>query len=366
MSKEETISGRQLFVLVFMTQLGTEVLSLPHAEAGIAGHDTWLAVLLSGLFAQAGIVLIWWVGSRYPSLNFFAYTSRIVGRPIGACLNLIYGCYYVLSGFLLTLSYSDILNRWMYILTPRWIITLMILIVGGYAAISTLKRIAFVSQSFMILAILGFLLIVFSGIYGFDIRNLLPVLTDGWYPVMKGTYTAFTAYVGYDLLLYAYPYVKTRSKKKVLLAMTLANACTAVYYIAVCLISTTTFGLKQLLVIPEPLVFILKNYRVEVLQSIDNLFLIVYACIVLATIYVYFYLAAKAFQHLRGSGLGKQQMWVWSIVVICFIGGFFIEKRSDIRQWAEIQDRLSVILVVALPCLLLMVSAMRGVTRSSL
>ncbi|WP_308639769.1 GerAB/ArcD/ProY family transporter [Paenibacillus silvisoli] len=365
MSKEESVTGRQLFVLVFMAQLGTEVLSLPHAEAGIAGHDTWIAVLLSGLAAQAGILLIWWLGSRYPARNFFAYTSLIVGRPIGLCINFMYGCYYVISGYLLTLVYADILNRWIFVMTPKWLLILMLLIIGSYAATSTLKRMAFISQSFMFLSVIGFLLIGFSGLYGVDLRNLLPVLPNGWYPVFKGTYTAFTAYVGYDVLLYAFPYVQKQNKKKILLAMTSANICTTVYYIAVCMICTTMFGIKQLLVIPEPIVFILKNYQVEILQSIDNLFLVFYACIVTSTTYVYFFMAAKAFQHLRAQGLGKQYVWVWGIAGICFIGGFFLTKRSDMLMLGEKQDMLSVIFLMAMPVILLIISGMRGTRRSS-
>ena len=82
MRKEETITGRQLIPLVFMAQLGTEVLSLPHVMADVSGHDTWLAVFLSGLAAQVGIMLIWWLGSQYPSRNFYAYLPLIVGKSI--------------------------------------------------------------------------------------------------------------------------------------------------------------------------------------------------------------------------------------------------------------------------------------------
>ncbi|OAS17323.1 GerAB/ArcD/ProY family transporter [Paenibacillus oryzisoli] len=362
--KEETITRRQLISLVIMVQLGIEVLSLPHVEAGSAGHDTWLAVLLAALASQAGITLLWWLGSRYPKLNFYAYIPLIVGKPIGASINLLLGCYYAFSGLLLTLLYSDILKRWLFLLTPRWVLILMLLLVCGYAATSTLRQLANISQTFMIFAYISFLLIVFSGIYGLDARNLLPVLLNGWYPLLKGAYSAFSSYVGYELLLYAYPYVQSDSKKKVLLSMTLANAATAVFYIAVCLICSMKFNLKQLEVIPEPIIFILKNYRVDILQSIDILFLIFYVCIVSATIYTYFFMAAKAFLHLRGRGLGKQYFWVWMTVALCLLGGFFLTKRNDILQIGTIQDIMSIALVVALPVVLLIISGLRGTRRN--
>ncbi|WNR42735.1 GerAB/ArcD/ProY family transporter [Paenibacillus roseipurpureus] len=366
MRKEETITGRQLIVLVIMAQLGTEVLSLPHVMAGKVGHDTWLSVLLSGLAAELGIVLIWWLGSRYPARNLFAYIPLIVGKPIGSCINLVYGSYYAISGLLLTLLYADILRRWLFVETPRSIIILMLLVVCGYAASSSLKQLAHISQTFMIFAYISFLLIVFTGIYGLDVKNLLPILPSGWLLVMKGAYTAFSAYIGYDLLLYAYPYVQTSSKKKLLLAMTLANASTAVFYVAVCLICSMKFSLEQLSVIPEPIVFILKNYKIDILQSIDILFLIFYVCIVSATIYVYFFMAAKAFVHLRSQGLGKQHIWVWAIVCVCFIGSFFIMRRLSIVKFGAIQDVISIMMVVVLPALLLLISGLRGTGRSEI
>ncbi|CAM3165197.1 GerAB/ArcD/ProY family transporter [Paenibacillus lupini] len=363
MRKEEHITGRQLISLTVMAQLGTEVLSLPHVGATTAGHDTWIAVLLSGMAAQLGIILIWWLGSHYPKRNFYAYTSQIVGKPIGILINLIYGTYYAFSGLLITALYTDILKRWMFSLTPRWLILLMLLIICGYAATSTLKKLAYISQSFMLFPVICFLLIAFSGVYGFDAKNLLPIVSDGWSPILKGIYAAYSAYIGYDLLLYAYPYVQTQSKKKLLWTMSIANACTIVFYVVVCLVCSTMFSLKQLIVIPEPIVFILKNYKVQILQSVDILFLIFYVSVVAATVYVYFFMAAKAFMHLRSGGMGKQHIWVWVIVCACFIAGFFMTKRNDLLQVAAFQDQLSIFLVVGLPVILLIISGLRGAGR---
>jgi spore germination protein (amino acid permease) len=364
MIKEESITGRQLFAIVVMVQLGTEVLSLPHVEADVAGQDTWIAVLLSGLFAQLGILLIWWLGSRYPDRNLYTYISTIVGKPIGLCMNAVFGLYYAFSGFLLTTNYADVLKRWMFVLSPWWILLLMLLIVCGYAATSTLRSLALISQTMIIVPIVGFLLITLSGTYGFDAKNLLPVLSGGWNPVMKGAYAAFSSYVGYDLLLYAYPYVRSRSNKGLLLWMSIANAIAIVFYVAVCLVCSTMFSLRQLTYIPEPIVFILKNYQLEIIQSLDILFLIFYACVVLSTIYVYFFLSSKAFMHLRKNGWGKQSVWVWAIVCACFAGGFFMTKRSNIIQVAALQDQASVYLIVVLPVILLVLSTLQRTMRN--
>lgn len=144
--------------------------------------------------------------------------------------------------------------------------------------------------------------------------------------------------------------------------MSIANACTIVFYVVVCLICSTMFS-RRLIVIPEPIIFILKNYKVQILQSVDILFLIFYVSIVSATIYVYFFWYAKAFMHLRSGGLGKQHVWVWVIVCACFIGGLFMSKRNDLLQVATIQDQISLILVVALPVILLIISGLRGTGR---
>ncbi|MFC4101636.1 GerAB/ArcD/ProY family transporter [Paenibacillus xanthanilyticus] len=366
MSKEEPISARQLFTLTIMAQLGIEVLSLPHIASEKAGHDTWLAVLISGAAAQAGILLLWWLGSRFPNRNIYAYSRAVIGRPLGATLNMLYGCYYAYSGLVLTALYTDILKRWIFMMTPRWLIFLMLLIVSGNAAVSSLKRLAFISQTFLIFPVICFLLIACSGIYGLEPKHLLPVISNGWGPIMTGAYASFSAYLGYDLLLYAYPYVQTSSKKKVLIAMLAANACAIVFYVTVCLVCTTMFGPKQLLIVPEPIVFILKNYRIQILQSLDYLFLVIYVCVVTATIYVYFFLASKAFQHVRTAGLGKQAFWVWAIVGVGFAGSLFLTRRGDILRMASIQDQLAIVMVIVLPLLLLLIAGMRRIGRSQL
>ncbi|SFS45920.1 GerAB/ArcD/ProY family transporter [Paenibacillus sp. BC26] len=360
MTKEETISRSQLLTLIVMTQIGISALSLTHALAEVSGSDSWIAALLAGVTIQAGIVLIWWLGKRYPARHFFCNIHSIVGKPIGSVLNVLYGCFYILTSLVITISYTDILCRWVLLRTPWWLVLLMLFLICSYAATSSLRRIANVSQAFTIILVICYLMICFGGSRHWDIRNLLPILSGGSYPILKGMVVAYSAYFGYDLLLYAYPYVESRSSKKILLTMTYANALSILFYVTVSLVSTLSFSNSQLVFIPEPIVFILKQYQTKVLQSLDLLFIIMYISITSVTIIVYLFMAAKAFLHVNGTSKGKHTVWVWIATGIGYSAGCYVWEKQWIKQTTQMLHQLCFVFMVIIPFLLLCISAMRG------
>ncbi|MDR6550625.1 GerAB/ArcD/ProY family transporter [Paenibacillus qinlingensis] len=365
MMKEDSISNLQLIYLVILTQIGTRVLILPYDEAKYAGNHGWLAVLLGGFAAQIGIMLIWWLGKRYPTQNIFQYLQSSVGRPIGAALTLLYALYFTYSACVVTLIYLEILNRWVMVKTPWWVLLLLFLLASGYAAMSSLRVLTFISQSLVSILVVSYLLVLFSGIKQSEFSNLLPLWqhTQGS-SFVQGIFQGFSACLGYDLLLYAFPYVRGHSNKKILGAMTWANGLTTLYYFTVVLICSLSFTPEQLSIVPEPIVFILKQYDWQLFQSIDIVFIVFWFTILSATVYVYLFLAGKAMSHIGKGHKGNHVRWVIIITVICYAIGIWFPDKKVITLIGGTPYRISSIMcVVAIPLLLLIVSHISSLRR---
>ncbi|WP_236286711.1 GerAB/ArcD/ProY family transporter [Paenibacillus allorhizoplanae] len=355
--KEESISSLQLVFLVLLTQIGTRVLILPYDEAKYAGTNGWLAVLLGGVIAQLGIILLWMLGKRYPKQNIFQYVQTSVGKPIGGVITVVYGLYFVFSALIVSVIYLEILNRWVMLRTPWWVVLALFLTASAYAAMSSLRVLTFISQSLVSILVLTYLLVLFNGIKQGDLRNILPLWHNGGSSFAYGIYQGFSACLGYELLLYAFPYVRSQNNRKLLGAMSCANGLTTLYYCTVVLICSLNFTPEQLSIIPEPIIFILKQNDWRVFQSIDMVFVIFWFTILSATVYVYLFLAAKAVCHIGKSKQGNHARWVIVITGICFVIAYWMRGKKLITSVGGTPYQLtSLICVVAIPLILLVIS----------
>ncbi|MDR6998363.1 GerAB/ArcD/ProY family transporter [Neobacillus niacini] len=362
--KEESISNRQLLFLVLLMQIGSRILSLPYMEAKYAGIYGWMAALIGGIASQLSIMLIWNLGKRYPNQHIFQYVYTLAGKPIGSVLTFLYAIYFSYSALIVALLYIEKLSRWVLPKTPWWVLLLLIFIASGYAAMSSLRLQSFISLSLAPILIAGYLTIVVSGLREADIRNILPIGHSGGSSFANGVFQGYTAGFGYDLLLYAFPFVKSQSSRKLLGAITWANGLTTLIYVTVVLICALNFTPDQMSNIPEPTVFILKQLKWDVVQSIDMLFIALWFSILAATVYVYLFLAAKAVCHIGAVHKEKHVLWVWICTGICFAIGCWIPEENVINAVSgKPYEIMSVVCIVFIPLLLLLipkVSRLRG------
>ncbi|WP_223593317.1 GerAB/ArcD/ProY family transporter [Neobacillus bataviensis] len=364
MMKEETISNRHLLFLVLLIQIGSRILSLPYTEAKYAGTYGWMAALIGGVASQLSIILIWKLGKRYPNQHFFQYVHTIAGKPIGGVLTLLYAVYYSYSALIVTLLYIEKLTRWVLPKTPWWVLLLLFFIGSGYAAMSSLRVQSFISLSLAPILAAGYVMIVVSGLKEADVRNLLPIGHSGGSSFASAIFQVYSAGFGYDLLLYAFPYVKSQNSRKLLGAMTWANGLTTLFYVTVVLICSLNFTPDQISRIPEPTIFILKQLKWDVVQSIDMLFIALWFTILSATVYVYLFLASKAINHIGSVDKEKHVRWVWICTGICYVIGCWLPEKSVIETVSgKSYEIMSVVCVVFIPLLLLLIpnlSRLRG------
>lgn len=356
MMKEESISYRQLLFLVLFMQVGTRVLSLPYAEAKSAGTLGWAAVLLGGLAAQMGIVLIWLLGKKHSTQNLFQYCHSLAGKLTGGVLTLLFAMYYVYSALIVTIIYMEIVNRWVLPQTPWWMLLLLFFLLCGYAATSSLRVLSFISYTLIYILCAGYVLIIYSGIKDMDFRNMLPLFHGAGSSFAYGVFQGFSACLGYDVLLYAFPFVKSSSPNKLLGTMTLANGLTTLIYVTVVIICTLNFTSEQMSLIPEPIVFIIKQIEWDVVQSLDIIFITLWWMIISATVYVYLYLAAKGISYIGRPAGGSHVRWVWICTGFCFVMGCWMSKQSVISSLAGAPYNIySIVCVAGIPLLLLMI-----------
>jgi spore germination protein (amino acid permease) len=353
------ISINQLICLVILTQVGVHVLSIPYYESRNSGYDSWMSLLLGGFIAQAVILIIYQLGKRYDDRPLPQYLSSIIGKPLGSVLNLLFAVYCAESSLMVVVSYSDVITRWVLFETPWFVFIGVSLAIAAYIATSTLRSMATITETIMIMFLTCFVIILISGVGQGDLRHLLPVGTHGFGSILKDTLPAFWAYAGYELLLYVFPFVKCHKKKDILIAVSLANGFTTFFYVLVSVLVTYNYSESQLNSIYEPMVFILRKFKWPVVQSLDILFMTIWMAVSTVTVYVYLFLSARYLSFVRGKEIRKHSLLVWLLAIVCFVIGLWGSDRQWMFRFSTFHKTNTIIIVAIVPTILLLVSLVR-------
>lgn len=209
------ISAYQLFALIILFEHGSAVL-LPVAVG--AGRDAWIAVIL-GMVGGLVIVLVsLLLFHYYPNELPSTYVQKILGKWLGKTVIIIYSLFYLFMSSTNLRNLGEMLTDVGYYRTPLWVLNLLMIFVVMYSLRNGIEVISRTGEIFLMfygsILILLYIIFVFSNII--DLKNLLPILEDGWKPVIKTavTQTAYIPFGGAVVLVGVYPYVKNPKKVK--------------------------------------------------------------------------------------------------------------------------------------------------------
>ena len=360
MINKQKISIKQLFFLVILTQVGVHILSIPYAESRYAGYDSWMSLLIGGIFAQAAILIIYQLGKRYADKPLPQYISAITGKPLGLVLNILFGAYCLESSLMVVISYSDVLNRWVLFKTPWSVLIALSVSIAAYIASSSLREMATITQTIVIIFLICFVIIIISGFGKGDFHHFLPVGSHGIKSILKDSLPSFWAYAGYELLLYVFPYVSYRKKKDIVIAMSFANGFTTFIYVLMSAIVLYNYSESQLNSIPEPMVFILRKFRWPIVQSLDILFMTLWLSVTTVTVYVYLFLSARYLAFVGNKEYRNHSFLVWILAFVCFVFGLWGRNRQWLSRFSDFHNTTTAIIIVIVPTFLLLISLARG------
>lgn len=188
MSKE-IISDKQWLNLLLLFIFGNTFVMGPGAQAK---NDMWLAVLLAVLFAVPVLMIYSYIANRYPEMDLFDILQTVFGKLPGKLLSLPFIWYAFHLGALVLRNMGEFMNTVGLPETPKIVPVIMFALIcslGVKCGIETLSRCAscFIIGVFFLLVMLTLLTIP-----NMELERLLPVLYDGFGPLLSGAFEAFS------------------------------------------------------------------------------------------------------------------------------------------------------------------------------
>jgi spore germination protein (amino acid permease) len=299
MKVKTRINHAELFFLLVQTMIGIGILSLPFQTYKTAAQDGWMSVLFSGLMIEIFVLLIWILCKRFPHLTLFDFSKLIMGKTSGNILNFFYIVYLLVMVSYFFIVIDDIFVRWIFPETPKVVLLSLGLVLLFYGCTGTIKSMVYLfSFLFLFILLLFFITLITYQYSIFDFRYLFPIGNSGIRKILEGTKEAFPSFTGYETLLIYFAFIKQPKNFSAIKGAFFSIFFVTMFYTYIVIITTMMFSPTEIMIVPEPVLYMLRAIDIHVLQRIDLLFLSFWGIVMATSLISYAYLGSMGFSKL--------------------------------------------------------------------
>lgn len=356
MKNNESISKSQFVLLLLQSQIGVGLLSLPYIVYIDAKNDGWISILIAGCGAFIILLIMWALCKQFPRDSIFDFNNIIVGKIIGKTISLLYIFYFFALSILIVLLSTNMLKKWILALTPEWILILFFIGVGVYLSRESLKIISRFYAFVTILIVLLVLLLLFA-YSDVNVKYVFPVGHAGLKNIFIGSHDAIVSMLGFEIFLAVHPLIQADHNKK-LLCGTISLLSVTLLYLYFTITSYIVFSPEEMLLVPEPILYMLKSFSFELVERLDLVFLSVWIVPMTTSFVTYLYLTSVGVSKLFNQKNHKNTTFKVGILVIV-IAILFPKSEGMLDKYGKIIAFSSYFFILFIPLLLLVIWLIR-------
>ncbi|MCK8828293.1 spore germination protein [Natroniella acetigena] len=350
------ISNQQLAFIIIQTCVGMGILSLPRVMAKTAGQDAWLAIILGAGVWAVSLMFIYLLGRRFPQDTIIQYSDYILGPYLGKLISFSYILYSTLTTAFIARTFVTVLATFNLPKTPISVTLIIFLLTSYYLVGHGLKTLARIYEFLFFVLSPAFILLL-PTFFAVNWLNLQPVFQIGLTELVDSTYETMFSYIGPEIVLLIFPFIKKQDK--VLASSLLGLAIVMLTYLFITVIGIGFYGLLPLQRILWPTVTLLKAIDVPFFGRLEFFFIFLWIAVAFTTVSSYFYMASYSltqllrFEDQRYSGL--------FLLPIIFGLAFIPENVLEIFNYLNFIAEFGVVLTLLVPISLLIIAKLRNI-----
>ena len=343
------ITVLQFAFMIHGAQLGIGLLSLPKVLAKEAGTDGWISLLMGWAVAVVCSIAIVQLMKRHPGASLFDLLRQYFGKAIGTLLGALVALYFYFTFFATYFTSVQVYNEELLPRTPVYLLVLLFSLPVFAMARHKLRVVARYAE----LVFWGFLWLIL--LYMYPLRdavwlNLLPVLKEGWLPVVHAVPTTVYSYIGFETAFILYPHLS--DKKRAVRGIVLGNTLTMVIYFLVIIVCFTFFSPDDIASYNLPTLKVIKIIEFRFLERIEIIVLVGYLYMLSRVWIIYLYSAVFSTSQLLGQKEHRPYLRVFMPCIIVF-SFLYTPTIEWLEQLNKLLNKLGIYFAFALPVCLL-------------
>jgi spore germination protein len=350
----DKLTDFQISVLVSSAIVGATIIYLPRILTKELGSAGFLVILAGGGFAALVALIATALSKRFPEETIVEYSSRIIGKFLSKVLGFAYLAYFIMIAAFVNRFFSDALKVFFLEKTPVEVISISMFLVVVYLVQHGINPIARIGEAFLPPTVLIFIIVIIVSAQNFQIERLYPAFQIGITPILKAVPKTLLSFLGFEILLFVCPYMKSPSKVTKYGLVGLAIPTVMYFFLATATIAglgvdTTGYVLFPVLTLTRSV-----EFPGGFGERFDLFFLAFWILAAYTSIVTLFYLASLTVT--RTLNLRNYKPFVYLLLPIIYLVSILPPNLAEVEKWLGYSGYLGAFLVVFVPFLLLLLA----------
>ncbi|MFC4620546.1 endospore germination permease [Camelliibacillus cellulosilyticus] len=212
MIEKGKISTLQMAIVMYLMVGGTSILIIPSITAEKAGRDMWVTPMIASLSGFLLVWVAWKLFQLFPNQSIIGLSEKILSRPMGKILSFILLFFLMHNAGLIIREYGEFIVGAFLPRTPLVVAMGSIVLVCAFAVRGGIEVIARSTEIFIPIIITFSLIMTILVIPELDVKNILPLMENGWKPLVEGSVVPHIWFADFVLLTFLLPLLNNHKK----------------------------------------------------------------------------------------------------------------------------------------------------------
>ncbi|EHS57493.1 endospore germination permease [Paenibacillus kribbensis] len=191
MSKQESVSSIQMSVLFLILMSSSSIYLIPAPLTDAAKNGAWLSLLLALAMGMLFLACILYLHRKYPGMTFIEYSRHTIGKWMTILVAVPYVCILFWHIATIVLYIAAFIKTAMLKETPDYVICSLFFVMIALTVRAGIEVIARMS-GVLLFMMFGFIIAIWAMVAPlYHPEYLLPVMPDGFKPILHGAYIAY-------------------------------------------------------------------------------------------------------------------------------------------------------------------------------
>ncbi|GAA4834069.1 endospore germination permease [Paenibacillus vulneris] len=342
------ITFMQYTLFIHSSQVGIGILQLPRQIAASAGTAGWMSILIGWALSVAASLVLIQVMKKHPGDTIIDLLPRYFGVWIGRLFTLAFAIYFGILAYTVMSRASLFITSWILPQTADYVLMLLFCI-PTYMVVRNGLRVQGRYSELVFFLSLWMPLFYLLPLKDAHWNYLLPLVKDGWSPIVQTTSLTVNSFLGFETALFLYPFLK--NKETAVPGIVIANTLSMLVFLFVTLACFVYFSPEGILQFNEPTLNILKAIQLSFLERPEIVFLAFYLVIISTTWMPNVYWSIFCTSQLLGKQNHHRHLVIFLLLSIAIT--FFYKLSFDKNdQLQRIIGMVGVVIAFVLPVIL--------------
>ncbi|QFT89669.1 Spore germination protein B2 [Bacillus sp. THAF10] len=356
---KEKLHPFQIAILIYMIQSGVTLFSVPRLAAEAFGTNGWLGILPISLIVTIIILVIGLIFKWGKGQSIFTILEGVVPRWILTPLYLLIACNFTILAILVTKKYILLLKMLFFQDTPSLVFIFMFFILSYLLLSGDIYQIGKATVILFFFTIWTMLLLT-AHLTEFSFVRMTSFFFQGDKDLLKGGLNIFSAFLGFELSLFLFPYVEKPYTK----ALLIGNGITTFIYLSVSFVCFGFFSFEYIVKDLYPVITLIEYVKFPFIERVENLIFSLFALKVLITVVMYLWAGKELIQH--SFPRLKPNFIVLSMLTFGYLVSYIPKVIREVDQWLLWFTYIETGVVFFLPILLLFLLAVNKLLRKGM